>query len=146
MPETTQCTNCGAILTTDDIFCGECGAPHPLLDPNAKVPAEPPAQPATPPSPTSPAPPAYVPSHPTQPSSSKVGWQVAVIILGVVGMLCCLASISCFLFGGASQTEGMAPEENWLYSTLLFLLPIGGTGLILILAAVVVWFTQLRKR
>lgn len=150
MPETIQCTNCGSILAEADVFCGECGAPHPLLDPEAKVPAEPaappPAQPA-PPQPARPGAPPYTSPRPAPPARpSKTGWQVAVIILGVVGMLCCLAGIATFLFGGSVQSEGLSPEQNWLYSALICLLPIGGTGAILIMAAAAIWFIRLRER
>lgn len=149
MPETIQCTNCGAILADEDIFCGECGAPHPLLEPGAEVPAAPtpPAQAAAPPPPARPAPPPYKPPRPAQPArSSKTGWEIAFIILGIVGMLCCLAGIAATLFGGSVQSEGLSPEQNWLYSVLICLLPIGGTGAILILAAAAIWFIRLKER
>jgi len=136
MSQPIQCENCGALLLKEDVFCGECGAPYPDPGPEADAPstyqaALPPQRPPTP--------------RPTQ-STSKTAWRVAAIALGIVGAILCLLGLSAFLLFGLTESEVATPTENWLYATFCCLLPIAGSGIVLALAAVGIWYGRLRDR
>jgi hypothetical protein len=139
-----QCENCGAVLLDKDLFCGECGAPRTSLpepvepEPSA-LPAE--LEPAADPSPavSSAAPSAR------EASTTATGWRVAFVVLLVLGVLACLAGLLAFVVFGATPGENTTVEEDWLYSAMCCLLPVGGTGLVLLAAGVTVWFSRLRE-
>jgi hypothetical protein len=137
MAEQVQCHNCGAVLLAEDVFCGECGAPRaPSTEPAEPVEAEQPAPPVLPPAPTS--------AQPTSPTGT--GWRVAFIVLVVLGAIACIAGILVFVLVGSLESEAMTPQEDWLYSALCCLLPIGGTGAILAASGGLIWYTRLRER
>jgi hypothetical protein len=71
---------------------------------------------------------------------------VSVIILGILAAVLCLFGLVAFLLFGLTESEGFTPEENWLFATFCCLLPIAGTGVILAVAAVGIWFARLRNR
>lgn len=135
MPEqTVQCDNCGAILLPEDIFCGECGAPRPSS-----------ARPSgLPPRPAMKHPPSVSPLRSAK--SSEPGFYWAFIILVILGAIACLIGLATFLLFGFTGTETFTTEENWLYATLLCLLPIGGAGAVLLGVGAFIWFTRLRHR
>lgn len=84
---------------------------------------------------------------PAQPARSpETGWRVAAIVLGVLSMICCLAGISAFLLFGLTPSEGYSSSENWIYATFLCLAPIGGSGAVLAIAAVLIWRKFARER
>jgi hypothetical protein len=140
--EPIQCDNCGAVLLEEDVFCGECGAPRPSLAEAAQPVAQEPSA-----SQPRPAPPPPTPPQPAGRSGSPTtGWRVSVIILGILAAVLCLVGFAAFLLFGLTESEGFTPEENWLFATFCCLLPIAGTGVILAVASVGVWFTRLRKR
>lgn len=134
MAQPIQCKNCGAVLLEEDLFCGECGAPGP----SAAPPSEPEA--VTPPIAPLPPPPA------APPSSSVTGWRVAVIVLGILAAILCLLGLATFLLFGLTESDVASTTENWLYATFCCLLPIAGTGGILAIAGLGIWWVRLRNR
>ena len=129
MTDLLQCKTCGAVLAAEDEFCGECGTP---LSPSAKVSGTK--------VPIPPAPPRARPAR-----SSETGWRVALLIFVVVGALACLAGVVSFLFTGFIPSEGYTAEENWGIATMCCLLPLGGSGAILLVTGLGIWYSRLRK-
>jgi hypothetical protein len=142
-----QCKNCGAVLASEDVFCGECGAPNPAteesLEPAAveQPVAPPPASPLPAPPPAEP-----IPAAPVQPKPSAMGWRVAFIALVVLGVIACLSGLLVFVLFGSMEGENTTPAEDWLFSALCCLLPIGGSGVILVASGAAIWFARLRDR
>ena len=141
MTQPIQCDNCGAILLDEDIYCGECGAPRPTVlapaevveDTQTDAIGEP--QPSPLPEPRS-----------ADGASSETVWRVVAAVLGVVGILVCLLGVVAFLLFGLMEAEDMTPAENWLLSTICCLLPIAGTGVVIAVAGLVIWWAKLRNR
>jgi hypothetical protein len=151
MNQATQCQNCGAALGEEDIFCGECGAPHlPAAEVGESGVTEPPPAPepdVTEPSPDlPPTPEPELPAEAKPPASSDTGWRLAIVVLGVLGALACLAGLLAFLIVGSVGGDTTTKQEDWLIAALCCLLPVGGIGLLLVAAAAVVWYTRLRSR
>jgi hypothetical protein len=69
-----------------------------------------------------------------------------VIILGILAAVLCLLGLVAFLLFGLTDSESFTPQENWLFATFCCLLPIAGTGAILAVAALGIWFARLRNR
>lgn len=69
-----------------------------------------------------------------------------MIALSLASVLLCMAGLAAFLLFGLNDSEVASPQENWLYSTVCCLLPFAGTGVVLGLAALGIWFARLRKR
>ncbi len=134
MPGPIHCPNCGALLQEDDLFCGECGTLRPQEAATAR-PAPMAARPATP------------PAQPTARSTRppEAGWRVAAIVVGSLGLICCLLGISSFLLFGLTSSESYSSSQNWIYATFLCLVPIGGIGLVLAIAAAIIWRTQISR-
>jgi hypothetical protein len=143
MAELTQCESCGAVLAKEDIFCGECGAPNPSLE--GALDAANIERPVAPPPDVSPSS-EPVPPAPARPDSSRARWRAASIALVVLGTIACVAGLAAFLVFGLMEGENTTPAEDWLFSALCCLLPIGGTGAILAISGVGVWFARLRNR
>jgi hypothetical protein len=145
MAEVTQCPNCGAVFVKEDIFCGECGAPRPSLEELGEPVASPPAEPIAGPEP--PLPPLIPPttSDARIPSSAKAGWRAAFIVLVVLGAIACVVGLAAFLVFGSMPSEATTPQEDWLYSAICCLLPIGGTGGLLLIAGLAIWYTRVRR-
>jgi hypothetical protein len=144
MARNVQCKVCGAVLLPQDEFCGECGTPRP----EAASPVPPDEQPpAAAPAPSSwpemlPGPEEVATAKPS--FSARTGWRVAFLVLTAVGALACLLGVSAFLFAGLTETEGWTMEENWIFSTFCCLLPIAGSGLVLMMAGIGIWYSRLR--
>jgi hypothetical protein len=66
--------------------------------------------------------------------------------LSLLSVLLCLVGLVVFLLFGLTDSDVTSPEENWLFSTICCLLPIAGSGLMVGLAAIGIWFVRLRKR
>ena len=144
MAGSMQCDNCGALLAEEDVFCGECGAPQPGPGSTPGPAADPAVTEA--PGPIL-VPPVSEPVAPaSDPSSAKIGWRVAVIALLTMGFVLCLGGVVAFLLFGLMEGENTTPAEDWLYSALCCLLPIGGTGAILATVGLVLWSLRLRDR
>ena len=132
MADLVQCEECGAVLAKDDLPCGECGAVRPpggpaprgTVDPTVAVPSPPPA--------------ARPPAFP------KARWRAAFIILIVLGIITCVLALVIFGIVGATPSEATTPQEDWIYSAVCCLLPIGVAGMLFITAGVVVWYRSLR--
>ena len=139
-----QCDNCGALLTAEDVFCGECGAPQP---PPGSTPAQTPDPVGTgAPGPII-IPPISEPSAPEpDPATAKTGWRVAVIVLLTLGFILCLGGVVAFLIFGMMEGEDTTPAEDWLFSAICCLLPIGGTGAVMAIVGAVLWSLRLRDR
>jgi hypothetical protein len=140
-----QCDNCGAILLKEDQFCGECGAPRPPAAGSVE-PAE--GQPVAAPESTPTLPPFVEPPPPSTPSalSPGGGWRTAFIILVVLAVIACLAGIVAFLIFGSMEGEATTPAEDWLFSAICCLLPIGGMGALLGGISGIIWYTRLREQ
>ena len=135
MAESIQCETCGAVLLKEDVYCGECGTPRPIVAP-ASEPAEP-GPPGTPP----------LPQRTEQaPAAPSAAWQVAAIALGIIGAILCLLGMAAFLLFGLTEGGDVSPTENWIYSTFCCLLPIAGTGAIVALFGAGIWWFRLRSR
>lgn len=129
-----QCEYCGAVLLPEDTSCSECGAPRT----EATSPAPPDAAPPEAPEQASPA-----TTRPTPPT--RTGWRAAFLALMVVGLLVCILGILTFVLLGVSETEGGTAQDNWILSAICCLLPIAGSGLVLMLAGAGIWLTRLRE-
>jgi hypothetical protein len=138
-----QCEYCGAVLLPEDEFCGECGAPRP----EATSPVPPDARPtdfspADRPE-TAPEPVNLAGARPS--AGGTTGWRAAFVVLLVVGCLICLFGILVFLLFGLTEADGWTTGENWAFSAFCCLLPIGGAGLVLLMAGAGIWYARLRK-
>jgi hypothetical protein len=133
MTRPIQCDNCGAVLLKADLFCGECGAPHPSTIASSQAMEE--------------SPPDLLPdTPPVSRPGSDTAWRVAAVVLGIVGALVCLVGFATFLLFGLTESEGLTQGENWLFSTICCLVPIAGTGTALALVGLVIWWARLRNR
>ena len=136
-----QCEYCGAVLLPEDQFCGECGAPRPEATSPVPPDARPPAlNPGGEPAPAAPVPAKTLPSP-----GGTTAWRAAFIVLLVVGALICLLGLLVFLLFGLTEAEGWTAGENWAFSAFCCLLPIGGAGLVLLMAGAGIWYARLRK-
>lgn len=131
MAEASECNNCGALLTEEDLFCGECGAPRtvpPAVD-DLEVTPEPGASPTA-----------------SRARPATGGWRLSFVLLLVLGVLACLIAMAAFVLFGVTPTEDFTPTENWLFSAFCCLLPIGAISVALFMAGSAIWFTRLRDR
>jgi hypothetical protein len=64
----------------------------------------------------------------------------------VLGVLACLVAIAVFALFGATPSDEFTPAEDWLYSALCCLFPLGAISVILFAAGAALWFTRLRNR
>jgi ascorbate-specific PTS system EIIC-type component UlaA len=78
-------------------------------------------------------------------AGGTTGWRAAFIVLLVVGALICLLGVLVFLVFGLTEAEGWTTGENWAFSAFCCLLPIGGAGLVLLMAGAGIWYARLRK-
>lgn len=143
MAETIQCQDCGAVLLDEDLFCGECGAPRPSTSgepasvPKELLPATGVEAPSSSDSPLAPA---------AKRNDARQRWRVGAIVLLVLGVLACVAGLGAFVLFGVTPSEATTPAEDWLYGGVCCLLPIGGFGTVLVLAAAGMWYSKIRNR
>jgi hypothetical protein len=71
---------------------------------------------------------------------------VAVIVLGILAAILCLFGLATFLLFGLTDSDAWSPTENWLWATVCCLLPIAGTGAIMAVAGLSIWWVRLRNR
>jgi hypothetical protein len=135
MAETIQCSNCGAVLHEDDLFCGECSAPRPPATMQVEVLDEPQVNEI----------PGSEPGPARRPDPERKWRVAATVLVAIAAVLCVLGIIATVLFG-LIPGEDLTPAENWIISATCCLLPIGGVGAIAGVAALVIWWTQLRDR
>lgn len=127
-----QCTNCGATVQPDDVFCGTCGAdlnaqraaaaqapppaPAPAPAPVAAPPAAPQAVPAAPAQPTAPQAQAAAPAPAEPPRRSKVPLIIALVIGGVLLLCTCIGVAGFALFAPVRETiteiQGTPTEDT----------------------------------
>ena len=69
---------------------------------------------------------------------------MAFVVCLRLGIHACLAGLLAFVLFGSTPGENTTVQEDWLYSAFCCLLPIGGTGLVLLAAGVTIWFSRLR--
>lgn len=141
MTQPIQCDNCGAVLLKEDVYCGECGAPRPSVIASAESVEEP-----RPESDKGTQPDPLPEPRPVDRDSSDTAWRVAAAVLAIVGVLVCVLGLAAFLLFGLIEAEDLTPAENWLLSTICCLLPIGGTGVAIAVAGLVIWWAKLRNR
>jgi hypothetical protein len=67
-------------------------------------------------------------------------------VLGVTAAILCLIGLAAFLLFGLTDSDVASPTENWLYATFCCLLPIAGTGVVLAIAGLGIWWVRLRNR
>ena len=149
MTQPIQCSNCGAVLLEEDVFCGECGAPRPSETSPAEAKEEPLTEMTEEPQPEVPAEPRRDPlpePGTVDRSDPDTIWRVAAAVLGVVGAVVCLLGFAGFMLFGLIEAEDMTPAENWLISAICCLLPIAGTGVAMAIAGLVIWWARLRNR
>jgi hypothetical protein len=138
MADEIQCDNCGAVISVEDLFCGECGVPRPVTE--AAEPwktYEPAVEEAVPTSDPSPS---------LSPASVDTRWRVSFTVLLVLGGLACLASLVAFLLVGSIGGDTTTPTEDWLISAFCCLLPLGGAGAVLAAASAAIWYSRVRSR
>jgi hypothetical protein len=75
-----------------------------------------------------------------------MNWQIAAIVMAGLGVVLCLVGLILFAVFGMTSADGYSTEENWLYSALCCLLPIAGSGALLLLIGAGIWLTRLRDR
>ena len=151
MADLIQCDNCGAVLAKEDLFCAECGVPRPVPPETGPAPDEPPTPAGTAES-AEPLPGA--PSGgglgslppPRSTASPEAGWRVAFFVLLGLGIMACLAGVLAFVLVGSIGGDTTTVQEDWLISSLCCLLPVGGTGAILVAGGAIIWYMRLRSR
>jgi hypothetical protein len=77
--------------------------------------------------------------------ASESAWRFGFYILLILGVLTCVAALLFFFVLGLSESDVATPGENWLYSALCCLVPVGGTGALLLLAGLSIWYARLRE-
>jgi len=139
MADTVLCDNCGAPLTPEDGFCGECGAPRPTLTPGIA-----PAGPEMPaPSAETTFTPAPLPPPSSPPRARSEGGRTAakviailsaVVSMGLCGMGLILALIT--------PVQDATKQDMLLTSTLCCFSP----GILALILAVILWLVVVRRK
>jgi hypothetical protein len=143
MADIVQCENCGAVLSKEDIFCGECGAPRPSMPQSAEPALKPQPVPGVAPNQPLPVPPVPPSARPSV--TSEKGWRAAFITLIVLGAIACVVGVAAFVILGSMPGETTTRQEDWIFAAICCLLPIGGTGALLAVAGSTIWYARLRK-
>ena len=158
MADALECSNCGAILTREDLFCGECGAPRPsspvgteLVTPDApppRVPEPEDLQPSPPSGPAPPSPAAHrpIPAPPPRPRGISEGWRTVSTIIAFLALSGALVMIVVGILIGFvfldPDTGQAATEPLILGASLLCFCP----SALLIAGAVTLYALVIRRK
>ncbi|HNS52221.1 MAG TPA: hypothetical protein PKO09_13690 [Anaerolineae bacterium] len=137
MADTVLCDNCGAPMSPQDGFCGECGAPRPTLTAGT-----PPAEPETSLDPevlqsTSP-----LPSPPALPKGPSQGWRTASTVIAIVAAVAALGMCGLGAVVSLIPVEGYSRQEMLLASTVACFCP----GTLALVLAAILWFLVVRRK
>jgi zinc-ribbon domain len=148
MANPVQCDNCGAMLSDEDIFCGECGTPRPApaFRPEAAGPAAapPPSAPMAAPSLSPAAGPLPQPS--SRAGGVSQGWRTAAIVVAILAAvaavgLCISGLILAFLV--RDPELGQAGTQDMIIgSSVCCLCP----GVLALIVAIVLWVFVIRRK
>lgn len=151
--DVVECQSCGAVLTEEDLFCGECGAPRPgaVLDAGPGFSSEQ-VEGASEGTSVSGKPEASVEAGPTlprseqRPTSTAGRWRIVATVVTVLAVVaaCGLIGLGLLLaFVIRDPDTGQAATEPLIYgATMLCFCP----GALALVVAGVLWAVVLRKK